>query len=92
MEKPSREVFASGFLAARLASLAPMIKIFTPSFADEADTNAQNLSAKEIVARLDPARAAVTMFHEGAWIRGSWQRPNTTLLRWRQHGKTLGTS
>ena len=42
-----------------------MITIFTPSFADEADSNAQNLSVKEIVARLDPERACVTMLHEG---------------------------
>ncbi len=69
-----------------------MIKIFTPSFADEADTNAQNLSVKEIVARLDPARAAVTMFHEGVVDPRIVARPNTTLLRWKQHGNTLGTS
>jgi len=29
-----------------------MITVFTPSFADEANTNAQNLTAKEIVNRL----------------------------------------
>lgn len=66
-----------------------MIKIFTPSFADEADTNAQNLSAKEIVARLDPARAAVTMLHEGAVDPRIAARANTTLLRFRKHGNTL---
>jgi glycosyltransferase involved in cell wall biosynthesis len=68
-----------------------MITIFTPSFADEADTNAQNLSAKEIVARLDPERAAVTMLHEGAVDPRIASRPNTTLLRWQQHGNTLRT-
>ncbi|MGA2348551.1 MAG: hypothetical protein ABSF93_21240, partial [Candidatus Sulfotelmatobacter sp.] len=68
-----------------------MITIFTPSFADEADTNAQNLSVKEIVARLDPDRAAVTMLHEGAVDPRIASRPNTTLLRWQQHGNTLRT-
>jgi glycosyltransferase involved in cell wall biosynthesis len=68
-----------------------MITIFTPSFADEADTNAQNLSVKEIVARLDPGRAAVTMLHEGAVDPRIALRPNTTLLRWQRHGNTLRT-
>jgi glycosyltransferase involved in cell wall biosynthesis len=69
-----------------------MIKIFTPSFADEADTNAQNLSAKEIVARLDPARAAVTMLYEGAVDPRIASRPNTTLLHWSKHGNSLRTA
>jgi glycosyltransferase involved in cell wall biosynthesis len=69
-----------------------MITIFTPSFADEADTNAQNLSVKEIVARLDPERAAVTMLHEGAVDPRIASRPNTTLLRWHAHGNTLRTA
>lgn len=69
-----------------------MITIFTPSFADEADTNAQNLSVKEIVARLDPERAAVTMLHEGAVDPRIASRPNTTLIRWREHGNTLRTA
>jgi glycosyltransferase involved in cell wall biosynthesis len=68
-----------------------MITIFTPSFADEADTNAQNLSAKEIVARLDPERAAVTMLHEGAVDPRIASRPNTTLLQWRTQGNTRRT-
>ena len=65
-----------------------MITIFTPSFADEADTNAQNLSVKEIVARLDPKRAAVTMLHEGAVDPRIAARPNTKLVRWQAHGNT----
>jgi glycosyltransferase involved in cell wall biosynthesis len=68
-----------------------MITIFTPSFADEADTNAQNLSAKEIVARLDPERASVTMLFEGAVDSRIAARANTRLLRWHQHGNTLRT-
>ena len=70
-----------------------MITIFTPSFADEADTNAQNLSAKEIVARLDPERAAVTMLHEGDIVDPRIAaRPNTRLLRWHKHGNTPRTT
>jgi glycosyltransferase involved in cell wall biosynthesis len=65
-----------------------MITIFTPSFADDADTNAQNLSVKEIVARLDPERVAVTMFHEGEVDARIAARPNTTLLPWRKSGNT----
>lgn len=68
-----------------------MITIFTPSYADEAGTNAQNLSVKEIVARLDPARCAVTMLHEGPVDPRIAARPNTRLLRWRKHGNTLRT-
>jgi glycosyltransferase involved in cell wall biosynthesis len=66
-----------------------MITIFTPSFADEADTNAQNLSVKEIVVRLDPGRFAVTMLHEGDADPRIAARPNTQLLRWDKHGNTL---
>ncbi len=65
-----------------------MITIFTPSFADEADTNAQNLTVKEVVARLDPDRAAVTMLHQGVIDPRIAARPNTTLLRWHRHGNT----
>jgi glycosyltransferase involved in cell wall biosynthesis len=65
-----------------------MINLFTPSFADEANTNAQNLSVKEIVARLDPTKVAVTMLHEGAVDPRIAARPNTHLLRWHKHGNT----
>jgi glycosyltransferase involved in cell wall biosynthesis len=68
-----------------------MITIFTPSYADEVDTNAQNLSVKEIVARLDPEHCAVTMLHEGAPDPRISARPNTRLLRWGKHGNTLRT-
>jgi glycosyltransferase involved in cell wall biosynthesis len=68
-----------------------MITIFTPSFADEADTNAQNLSSKEIVARLDPQQFAVTMLKGGAADPRIASRPNTTLLQWRRHGNTMRT-
>lgn len=68
-----------------------MITIFTPSFADEADTNAQNLSVKEIVTRLDPAKFAVTMLHESSPDARIAARPNTRLLSWHKHGNTLRT-
>jgi glycosyltransferase involved in cell wall biosynthesis len=68
-----------------------MITIFTPSFADEANTNAQNLSAKEIVARLDPGRFAMTMLHEGAVDPRIASRPNTALLPWCHRGNTART-
>lgn len=66
-----------------------MIKVFTPSFADEFDTNAQNLSVKEIVARLDPDRFEITMLHEKVPDSRIASRPNTRLLTWRAHGNTL---
>ncbi|HUO13959.1 MAG TPA: glycosyltransferase family 4 protein [Verrucomicrobiae bacterium] len=65
-----------------------MITLFTPSFADEANTNAQNLSVKEIVARLDPEKIAVTMLHQGAVDPRIASRPNTKLIRWQKHGNT----
>jgi len=43
------------------------------------------------VARLDPARASVTMLHESAPDPRIVSRPNTTLLRWGKHGNTLRT-
>jgi len=33
-----------------------MLTVFTPSFADEANTNAQNLTAKEVISRLPADR------------------------------------
>lgn len=68
-----------------------MLQVFTPSFADEADANAQNYSTREIVARLDPERIAVTMLHEGHPDPRIASRPNTTLLQWRARGNTLRT-
>lgn len=67
------------------------IRIFTPSFADDAGTNAQNLTVKEIVARLDPARFHVTMFTIGEPDPRIVARPNTRLWRWGARGNTLRT-
>ncbi len=66
-----------------------MITIFTPSFADEADTNAQNLTVKEIVARLSPERFRVILLQEGRADTRIEQRPNTKLLQWHRRGNTL---
>ena len=65
-----------------------MITIFTPSFADAANTNAQNLTVKEIVARLPPERFRVRMLVEGVPDERIAGRPNTELLRWRGRGNT----
>lgn len=66
-----------------------MITVFTPSFADEADTNAQNLTVKEVVARLSPQKFRVILLHEAAPDPRIENRPNTRLLRWRRRGNTL---
>src|ERR1700675_4173510 len=69
-----------------------ILKVFTPSFADDADTNAQNLTVKEVVARLDPARFHVTMFCERTPDARIAARPNTALWAWRRRGNTLRTA
>src|SRR2546430_12700115 len=68
-----------------------LIKVFTPSFADEADTNAQGLTVREVVTRLDPERFQVTMFYEQAPDPRITARPNTILWQWRKRGNTLRT-
>jgi glycosyltransferase involved in cell wall biosynthesis len=65
-----------------------MITVFTPSFADESDTNAQNLTVKEVVARMDPSRFRVVMLGDGAVDPRIAARPNTRILRWRKRGNT----
>jgi glycosyltransferase involved in cell wall biosynthesis len=65
-----------------------MITVFTPSFADEHDTNAQNLTVKQVVARLSPDRFRVVMFYEQAPDARVLGRPNTQLLKWIRHGNT----
>ena len=66
-----------------------MITIFTPSIADEANTNAQNLTAKEIVARLPSEQFRVIMIRNGMPDPRIAARPNTELLHWRRHGNTV---
>ena len=65
-----------------------MITIFTPSFADAANTNAQNLTVKEIVARLDPERFRVQMLYISAPDERIQKRSNTELIRYRRRGNT----
>jgi glycosyltransferase involved in cell wall biosynthesis len=65
-----------------------MITIFTPSFADEANTNAQNLTAKEIVSRLPADRFRVVLLGDGVPDPRILARENTEIWRWSQHGNT----
>jgi len=64
------------------------ITIFTPSFADEENTNAQNLTVKEIVARLPPEQFRVIMISEGKPDPRIAARKNTKLLPYYAHGNT----
>jgi glycosyltransferase involved in cell wall biosynthesis len=64
------------------------ITIFTPSHADVANTNAQQLTVKEIVARLSPERFHVTMFSGEQPDPRIAARPNTLLIPARPHGNT----
>lgn len=64
------------------------ISIFTPSFADLDNTNAQNLTVKEIVARLPPELFRVTMITMGEPDPRIAARMNTTLLPYYKHGNT----
>jgi glycosyltransferase involved in cell wall biosynthesis len=64
------------------------ITIFTPSHADAAGTNAQQLTVKEIVARLSPERFHVTMFSGEQSDPRIASRPNTRLIPARPHGNT----
>jgi len=68
-----------------------LTKVFTPSFADEDGTNAQNLTVKEVVARLDPERFHVAMFYDRRPDPRIAARPNTALWPWRSRGNTLRT-
>ena len=65
-----------------------MITIFTPSFADEANTNAQNLTVKEVVSRLSSERFKVIMLGDGAPDSRILARENTEILPYYRHGNT----
>ncbi|MFZ3263878.1 MAG: glycosyltransferase [Terriglobales bacterium] len=65
-----------------------MITVFTPSFADDDNTNAQNLTVKEVMARLDPSRFRVVMLGSSALDPRIAARPNTQILAWRSRGNT----
>ncbi|HVI08334.1 MAG TPA: glycosyltransferase family 4 protein, partial [Candidatus Binatia bacterium] len=64
------------------------VTVFTPSDAAAHNTNAQNLTVKEVVARL-PEDFHVAMLCDGAPDPRLAARPNTTLVRWHKHGNTL---
>jgi glycosyltransferase involved in cell wall biosynthesis len=66
-----------------------MMTIFTPSFADDANTNAQNLTVKEIVARLPSEQFRVIMIRDGIPDPRIAARQNTELLRLCPHGNTV---
>jgi glycosyltransferase involved in cell wall biosynthesis len=65
-----------------------LITIFTPSHADVANTNAQQLTMKEIVARLSPEHFHVTMFSGEQPDPRIALRPNTMLIPARPHGNS----
>ncbi|MGA8493483.1 MAG: glycosyltransferase family 4 protein [Terriglobales bacterium] len=73
----------------KIQSSTRPISIFTPSCADEDDTNAQNLTVKEIVARLPPEQFRVTMVSEGKPDPRIAERQNTELVRWTDHWNTV---
>jgi glycosyltransferase involved in cell wall biosynthesis len=66
-----------------------MMTIFTPSFADEADSNAQNLTVKEVVSRLPSDRFRVVMCCEGKPDPRIAARENTRLIHFGRHGNTV---
>ena len=66
-----------------------MITVFTPSFADEANTNAQNLTAKEIVSRLPADRFRVVLLGDGSPDPRILARENTEIWRFSRHGNTV---
>ena len=70
-------------------TLTRPIKIFTPSFADADNTNAQNLTVKEIVARLPEQLFHVVMLCGGAPDPRIALRKNTRLLPQRTGGNAL---
>jgi glycosyltransferase involved in cell wall biosynthesis len=65
-----------------------LITIFTPSHADAANTNAQQLTVKEVVARLPPERFRVAMFCGEQPDPRIAARPNTLLIPAHPHGNT----
>ena len=72
-----------------MKNYSKMIKIFTPSFADENNINAQNLSVKQIVRRLDPKYFQVTMFYKDDIVDFIKDRGNTKFIKWSKHGNLI---
>jgi glycosyltransferase involved in cell wall biosynthesis len=65
------------------------ITIFTPSDAAADNSNAQNLTVKEIVARLPEDQFRVTMLCGGEPDPRLLRRTNTRMVKWTNHGNTL---
>jgi len=65
------------------------ITIFTPSDAGASNTNAQNLTVKEIAARLPEDEFRLTMLCSGDPDPRLTVRKNTHLVRWMNHGNTM---
>lgn len=70
-------------------NLTGPITIFTPSFADEHNTNAQNLTVKELVARLPADQFHVTMICHGEPDPRIASRPSTEFVKWAEHGNAF---
>ena len=68
---------------------AGLIKIFTEVSADADNINAQSLSVRQIVSRLDPNRFAVTMTHRGPIDPRLVHRPNMKFVRSGHRGTAL---
>ncbi len=67
-----------------------LINVFTPSDAAAGNTNAQNLTVKEIVARLPEDQFHVTMLCDGDSPDDRLKaRKNTRIVGWTRHGNTL---
>jgi glycosyltransferase involved in cell wall biosynthesis len=73
----------------KIKSSTRPITIFTPSFADDDNTNAQNLTVKEIVARLPSEQFQVVMISEGRPDPRIAARKNTELIGWTAHWNTV---
>ncbi len=73
----------------KIKSRTRPITIFTPSSADEDNTNAQNLTVKEIVARLPSEQFQVIMISEGKPDPRIAARKNTELILWTEHWNTV---
>lgn len=69
-------------------SMRPL-KIFTPSFADVDNTNAQNLTVKEIVSRLPDDQFHITMISAGNPDPRIATRENVEFVPWTDHGNTF---
>jgi glycosyltransferase involved in cell wall biosynthesis len=66
--------------------MAP-IRMISHSYADESNTNAQNLAVREIAHRLDPLRFAITLFYRDAPDPRLASQANVRLRRLLSHGK-----